>query len=224
MISGSPSPAAARTGTPGPPALAGATALARRRYDRLAPIYDLLDGPMELEARIWRREQWAGVGAERVLEVGVGTGKSLRYHPAAAKVTAIDLSPRMLARARERADEHGSHVDLRIADAQALPFADASFEVVIVTFVLCSVPDPVLGLREIRRVLAPGGRLSMVEHVLSRKWWLRPIMKALDPVTTALWGAHIDRDTVANVERAGFSRVESRDLALDVVKAILARP
>jgi hypothetical protein len=79
MISGSPSPAAARTGTPGPPALAGATALARRRYDRLAPIYDLLDGPMELEARIWRREQWAGVGAERVLEVGVGTGKSLRY-------------------------------------------------------------------------------------------------------------------------------------------------
>lgn len=76
---------------------------------------------MELGARIWRRQQWAGVGAERVLEVGVGTGKSLRYHPAAAKVTAIDLSPRMLARARKRADEHGSHVNSsRVASRQRM--------------------------------------------------------------------------------------------------------
>ena len=78
------------------------------------------------------------------------------------------------------------------------------------------------GLREIRRVLRRSGRLSLVEHVLSRRWWLRPILKALDPLSTALWGAHLDRDTEAIVASAGVSRIESRNLALDVVKTIHA--
>jgi len=179
---------------------------------------------MELGARIWRRSQWAEVGAERVLEVGVGTGKSVSLYPPEASVSAIDISPRMLGRARERAARLRSPVDLLIADVQALPFADASFDAVIATFVLCSVPDPVQGLREIRRVLRATGRLSLVEHVLSKKWWLRPILKGLDPLSARLWGAHLDRDTEANVTSAGFSRIVTRNLALDVVKAIHAWP
>lgn len=177
---------------------------------------------MELGARLWRGSQWACIGAERVLEVGVGTGKSIALYPPGAEVAAIDISPRMLERARYRADALGSKAVLRLGDVQALPFEDATFDVVVATFVFCSVPDPVLGLREVRRVLRPGGRLSLVEHVLSKKWWLRPMMRVLDPLTTVLWGAHIARDTVANVVRAGFSRVESDDLAFDVVKAIRA--
>lgn len=201
-----------------------ATALVRRRYDRVAGIYDVLEGPMELMARVWRAAQWGEIAAGNVLEVGVGTGKSLAFHPANASVTAIDISPGMLDRARRRAARLGSKTELQVADVQALPFPDASFDSVVVTFVFCSVPDPVLGLREIRRVLRPGGRLSMIEHVLSQRRWLAAISRALDPVTTALWGAHLTRDTVANVARAGFSHVESRDLALDVVKAIHATP
>lgn len=200
------------------------TALVRRRYDRVARIYDFIDGPMELMAHVWRARQWAAIGEGYVLEVGVGTGKSLPFHPPTADVTAIDISPRMLDRARRRAARLGSKAELRVADVQALPFPDASFDFVVATFVFCSVPDPVMGLREIRRVLRPNGRLSMIEHVLSRRWWLAPILKALDPVTTVLWGAHLTRDTVANVARAGFSNVASRDLALDFVKAIDATP
>lgn len=200
------------------------TALVRRRYDRIARIYDLIDGPMEFLARVWRAKQWREIGDGRVLEVGIGTGKSLPFHPPNATVTAIDISPRMLDRARRRAVRLGSKAELRVADVQALPFPDASFDDVVATFVFCSVPNPVLGLREIRRVLRPGGRLSLIEHVLSRRWWLAPLLKALDPITTALWGAHLTRDTVANVAQAGFSHVESRDLALDVVKAISATP
>ena len=201
------------------------TAIVRRRYDRIARIYDVLDGPMELMARRWRRAQWVAVGRDdRVLEVGVGTGKSIASYPAGVRVSAIDISPRMLDRARRRAQRLGADVDLQIADVQALPFADATFDVVVSTFVFCSVPDPIRGLREIRRVLCPGGRLSMIEHVRSDRWWLRPILRALDPLTARIWGAHLDRDTVGNLSRAGFSRVESRDLALDVVKAIRATP
>ncbi len=205
------------------PGLGRPTALVRKRYDRIAPIYDLLEGPMEIGARIWRGAQWANIGAERVLEVGVGTGKSIALYPRGAEVTAIDISPRMLERARRRPVPTGASVELLEADVQALPFGDGAFDIVVATFVFCSVPDPVRGLREVRRVLRPEGRLSMVEHVLSKKRWLRPVMKALDPLTARLWGAHIDRDTEENVARAGFSWFDSRNLALDVVKSIVAR-
>lgn len=198
------------------------TARVRRRYDRIAPIYDLIQGPMELMANVWRARQWAEIEGGQVLEVGVGTGKSLPLHPQTAEVIAIDVSPRMVDRARKRAASLGSKANLCVADVQALPFPDASFDFVVTTFVFCSVPDPVMGLREMRRVLRPGGRLTMIEHVFSRRWWLAPLLMALDPLTTALWGAHLTRDTVGNVARAGYSQVDARDLALDVVKAIHA--
>lgn len=199
------------------------TALVERHYDRIASSYDTLMAPIELAARSWRRDQWRTIErGEHVLEIGVGTGRSVPFYPPAANVSAIDISSRMLERAKHRAARLGVHADFRVADVQRLPFADASFDAVVATLVFCSVPDPALGLREIRRVLRPGGRLSLVEHVVSGRWWLRPLMEAVDWVTAARWGEHFARDTVAEVVTAGFSRIESRDLALDVVKAIRA--
>ena len=157
------------------------TAAVRAGFDRIASVYDLVEAPLELCARSWRRAQWATVGAERVLDVGVGTGKSIASYPAGAHVTAIDVSPRMLARAARRPIPRRARADLLLADVQRLPFEDETFDVAVTTFVFCSVPDPLQGLREIRRVLKPAGRLSMVEHVLSTKWWLRPPMQVLDP-------------------------------------------
>ena len=109
-----------------------------------------------------------------------------------------------------------------VADAQALPFSDGIFDAAVTSCVFCSVPDPVAGLREVLRILRPGGRLLMLEHVLSRKPVLRQLMRWLDPVPVHLWGAHIDRDTVANVRQAGFAVEVERDLALDIVKRIEA--
>lgn len=198
------------------------TELTRRRYDRAAVFYDYAEGLMELGFARWRRDLWARVRPGRTLELGVGTGRSLRYYPAAADVTAIDFSPRMLARARRRAARLGVVVDLRNADVQALPFPDASFDTVIATCLFCSVPDPVQGLREAYRVLKPGGQLLLVEHVLSLRPLLGRVMRWLDPLVVRLWGAHIGRDTVANVRRGGFAELEVQDLALDIVKRIVA--
>jgi phosphatidylethanolamine/phosphatidyl-N-methylethanolamine N-methyltransferase len=200
------------------------TEVTRRRYDRIAPIYDAMEWPLEFRFRHWRRDLWEMVRrGENTLEVGVGTGKSFPFYPPGAGVTGIDISEKMLERAKLRAKQLSTEVSLRVADAQRLPFGDATFDSVVTTFVFCSVPDPLRGLQEARRVLKQGGRLLMIEHVLSERPWLRRLMGWLDPVTHRLWGAHIDRETVKTVIAAGFEVTEVQDLSGDVVKRILAR-
>ena len=198
------------------------TALTRRRYDRIASIYDGVESLMELRARRWRRDLWSRVTSGCVLEIGVGTGKSLRYYPEGCDIIAVDISEHMLARARKRAHRLGLRVRLDVADAQRLPFQDATFDVVTATFLFCSVPDPARGLAEARRVLKPGGRLLLLEHVLSRRPILRRLMRWLDPIPVHLWGAHINRETVGTVRASGFVNLVETDLSLDIVKRIEA--
>lgn len=132
---------------PRPPVDERETRLTRRRYDRIAPIYDAMEWVMEWRARRWRRELWARVGDGRILELGVGTGKNLRYYPLGAsrpgarEIVALDISACMLARARRRAERLGARVELELGDAQRLPYPEGSFDVVVATFLLCSVPD-----------------------------------------------------------------------------------
>src|SRR5215469_8878447 len=132
------------------------TQLTRARYDRIAGIYDRLERPLETRSfQHWRSMLWEREQGPRVLEIGVGTGKNMPYYHKGWQITALDLSPRMLGQAKRRTEREHVEVDLGLGDAQALPFADASFDTVIATFVFCSVPDPVQGLREAARVLAP---------------------------------------------------------------------
>ncbi len=198
-----------------------ATDLTRRRYDRNARFYDFMERGGSMDR--WRERLWPRVRGPRVLEVGVGTGRNLAFYPRGVQVTGVDLSPRMLERARRKAAQLGLEVDLREADAQALPFPDASFDTVVATCVFCSVPDPVLGLRELRRVLVPGGQLLTLDHVLSSRPGLRQAMHLANPLVVRLTGANIDRETVANVRQAGFEDVQVEDLWLDVMKLIEAR-
>ena len=200
-----------------------ASARTRARYDRNARFYDLMESGPEKRFAPWRSDLWSRVWGKRVLEVGVGTGKNLLYYPEGTAVTAIDLSPRMLERARARAERDGAAVELLEADAQKLPFPDASFETAVATFVFCSVPDPVLGLSELRRVLVPGGQLLLLEHVVSRRPLLRPLMRLFNPLAVRVTGANVDRETVENVLHAGFMGVRADDLWLDVVKLIEAQ-
>ncbi len=180
---------------------------------------------MELFIGRWRRRLWSQIPpGSRVLEVGVGTGKNMRWYPPGVSVVAIDFSPRMLARAVRRARGERVDVQLALMDAQALAFAAASFDVVVTTCVFCSVPDPVLGLGEVRRVLRPDGRILLLEHVRSGLPLLGRLMDWLNPLSVRLQGANINRDTVGNVQKAGLSARRVDNLFLDIVKLIDGAP
>lgn len=200
-----------------------ATAKVRARYDRNARFYDLMERGPERRFAPWRADLWRRICGPRVLEVGVGTGKNMPYYPEGMKVTAIDLSPRMLEQAKAQAVRETVAVDLIEADAQVLPFPDANFDTAVATFVFCSVPDPVLGLGELHRVLMPGGQLLLLEHVLSQRPLLRLLMHLFNPLSVRMTGANINRETVEHVRRAGFVNLRVEDLRLDIFKLIEAR-
>lgn len=200
------------------------TAATRARYDRIAPLYDLMEVPIERLYSGWRQRAWSLVEGPQVLEVGVGTGKNIPYHPPGVHVTGVDLSKRMLARARRRAERLGSPVNLLQMDAQALDFPNTVFDSAIATFIFCSVPDPVLGLREVARVVKPGGRIVLLEHVQSNNPLVAWLMNLLDPLVVWLMGPHINRRTVESVSRAGLTLERVEDLgAGGIFKLIVAR-
>ncbi len=124
------------------------TETAKKRYDRIATVYDLMEGAVERSHYTkWRQLLWSKVEGRKILEVGVGTGKNLPYYPPEAEVTAIDFSDRMLARAIAKAQQQAVKVNLLLMDVQKLEFKDATFDTVVSTFVFCSVPDPIQGLK-----------------------------------------------------------------------------
>ncbi len=191
-----------------------------RRYDRQAAIYDLKEAPMEWLIKGLRTRLWSEVAGSAVLEVGVGTGKNLPYHPDGARVVAMDISPRMLRRAASQARRLGRNVDLLVADAQQMPFRDGAFDAAGATFVFCSVPDPVVGFQEVRRVVRDGGRVHLLEHVRARGRLAGRVMDLLNPIFVRLSGANINRDTVSNVAKAGIAVDGVQSWGLGILKLI----
>ena len=194
----------------------------QRIYDRVAVIYDLYSAPMEWMGGRRRRRRLFSRARGEVLEVGVGTGQNLASYPEGVQVTGIDISPRMLARARPRAAASPADVTLLTADVERLPFEDDRFDVASATCVFCSVGDPVRGLRELRRVVAPEGRVLLLEHVRPRNPVLGLLADLLSPLTRRLFGPEINRRTEHHVQAAGLELVSVRREG--VWREIEARP
>jgi len=188
-------------------------------WDIRATLYDVC------EASDYRRgPQKAALFGDmrgRVLFAAVGTGVDIRHFPPGHSIAAIDISDKMLLKAEKRARQYNGHLELCLADAQDLKFPDASFDTVVTSCTMCSVPDPIRAFREFHRVLRPGGRLLMFEHVRSRN----PILGfALDLMTlwTRLWGTEMNRDTLANSRAVGFRITRIDSVYLDVILSVRA--
>lgn len=195
----------------------------RRRYDRLAPWFDSLEGFLEgLLFRRFRKKLWAQAVGPHILEVGVGTGKNFAFYPPDARITAIDFSPKMLEQAQRKRDRKQVPVDLALMDVQTLCYADNSFDTVIASFVFCSVPQPRKGLKELHRVLRPGGQLLLLEHVLSSNKALAAAMNFLNPLVVRVLGANINRQTVKNVQACPFQKIFIDPASTDMIKLIRA--
>ncbi|HBG74720.1 MAG: hypothetical protein A2X25_11855 [Chloroflexi bacterium GWB2_49_20] len=193
-----------------------ANAITRRRYQHLAPFYDSMEALTERRFSDWRRRLWSLVKGNYVLEVGIGTGKNMPFYPTGVFITGIDLTPGMLdhARTRLRRTDLQDWVTLQLGDAQALNFPDASFDMAVATFVFCSVPDPVLGLREMKRVVKPGGCILLLEHMRSPNPFLGFLMDMLNPLVVRMMGANINRRTVENIQKAGLELERVEDLGM----------
>lgn len=187
-------------------------------------IYDFIELPVELLLYgRWREEALSSLSG-KVLEVGVGTGRNLKYYPANCPVVGIDNSAGMLEKARKKA-RGMENITLYLMDAEHLDFPDNSFDYVVTTFVLCSIPDPVKALREMRRVLKPSGELIALEHMRSSNPFIARIEDLINPIMFFFIGDDMTRDTMGNIKKAGFIIKEAKNLAFrDVFKRIRAKP
>ncbi|TGC09483.1 class I SAM-dependent methyltransferase [Methanolobus halotolerans] len=194
------------------------------KYNRFSHVYDLMEIPIEYSWYAkWRKGILSGLSG-RVLEVGVGTGKNLPYYPDDCEVIGIDISDKMLERAKSKSENKGN-ISLFIMDAENLAFRNDTFDHIITTFVLCSIPDPVAALKEMRRVCKPDGTVINVEHMKSSNRIISLAEDIFDPVTSGLTGVHINRKTVENVKKAGLNITEEKNLALkDVFRLIVSEP
>ncbi len=189
------------------------TEVTRRRYDRNAPLYDLMQVLIERRHRRWREHLWRRVQGPRVLEVGVGTGRNLLYYPRGMAMIGVDLSPAMLQRAASRVRQMDRpDVELRVGDVQALEFPGETFDTAVATFVFCSVPDPVMGLRELRRVVRRGGQLLLLEHMRSPNRAAARLMDLANPLVVRLTGANINRETLRTLVEAGWVLDDTQDM------------
>ncbi len=195
---------------------------ARRLWERYAPRYDrqirVSERLLFPDGRAWACSQARG----QVLEVAVGTGLNLPFYPAGSTLAGIDISPAMLAIARDRARVLGVDADLREASAGALPFADASFDTVVCTVSLCNIPDDRAAIAEMYRVLRPGGRLVLLDHVASDRRWVLAIERLLEPLTVRMNGDYLTRRQLPLVTEAGFTVTGSQRLKAGIIERLTA--
>ena len=195
----------------------------RRLQDKEAPRYDrqmgFFDRILFGGGREWACSQVHG----EVLELAFGTGRNLPYYPEGLQLTGIELSPQMLAIGKKRADELARDVDLRLGDAQALELETQSFDTVIITFGLCTIPDDRGAVSEAHRVLRTGGRLVLLEHVRSPSRAVRAVQRLVDPLSVRFAADHLLRDPLDYLANVGFEIESVERLKSGIVERVVAR-
>jgi len=195
----------------------------QKKWDKAAPRFDLMvsKGPEKRWAPF--KQALFSHMEGRVLFLALGTGLDIPAFPPGKDITAIDISPKMLAQAQPRIRAYDGTIKAEVMDVHDLTFEDASFDQIYTSCTFCSVPEPIEGLKSLRRVLKPEGTLFMFEHTGSRHFPFNLMMNLMTPLSRRL-GPEMNRNTVDNVQAAGFRVTEVNNIFLDVVKTIKAVP
>lgn len=170
------------------------------------------------------RKEFIQLAQGEVLEIGIGTGVNLEFYPEDVSVTGIDFSPKMLEKARKKADKLTQNINILEMDVERLDFADDSFDTVVATCVFCSVPNPIQGLKEVRRVTKPSGKIILLEHMRSGNEFIGKIMDMLNPIGLHIVGANINRMTMDNIKKAGLELIHQELIMTSIVKKLILTP
>lgn len=193
------------------------------KYDRFAGWYDLAEGiPELLGLRKLRRNLLQRASGE-VLEAAVGTGKNLRFYPKNCGMTAVDLSPKMLDIAHNRANRLGLDVNFLFMDVENLAFPDRSFDMVVDSLSLCTFPDPIAALREMARVCRTDGRILLLERGRSDREWLGRWQDRRAYAHARQFCCNLNREPLALVLQAGLKPISVRRTFLGIFHIIEAK-
>lgn len=191
------------------------------KWDKAAPTFDLMAGRgAEMRWRPAKEALFSHMQGD-ILFLALGTGLDIETFPPGKSITAIDISPKMLQQAEPRIAAYAGEIDAQVMDVHDLDFEDGRFDQIFTSCTFCSVPNPVEGLRSLRRVLKPGGELYMFEHTGSSYYPFKLMMQMMT-LLTQRFGPAMNRRTVDNVRAAGFQVREVNNIFLDVVKTIRA--
>jgi ubiquinone/menaquinone biosynthesis C-methylase UbiE len=195
----------------------------RAVWEREAAAYDRMMPRAERLFFAGGREWVCSRASGDVLEIAIGTGRNLPFYPSGVRLTGVDVSPATLALARRRASELGTAAELREGDAQQLPFADATFDTAVCTLALCTVPDDGRAVAEVARVLRPGGRFLLLEHVGSPLAAVRALEWVIEALTFWHERDHMTREPLRHLRAQGFQVEELERRKLGVVELVAAR-
>jgi len=195
-------------------------------YRKISRLYDILDLPFEhFRYKPLRTKVFEGLEG-KLLDAGVGTGRNFLYYPEGSNITAIDLSPAMLARAHRRREKLGISVELHQMSVLEVDFPDNSFDAIASTFLFCvlSAEHQQPALAELRRVCRPDGTIRILEYSISQQPLRRSIMKLWAPWARFAYGAEFDRNTEQYLEAAGLRLTNERFVYKDIIKLLTLQP
>lgn len=198
--------------------MANSDTITRDKWDKASKSFDLFAYADDRRYGPYKTELFKKIRGNTLM-VAAGTGNDFKFFPPGLTITALDISPKMLEKAAVKAAKYDGSITLREADVTQLEFPDGTFDTVVTVCTFCSVPKPIAGLRELHRVLKPGGQILMFEHVRSAIGAFGIVLDMMTPLTRKL-GPEMNRDTVGNVQKAGFRLRRVSNVYLDIVKTI----